>query len=86
MKLKVCNKKTKHMFPEYRETIEKLRQDDPHFSKMFDEHEALDQEICSLEQDPVRIHRGEIEPLKRKKLFIKDQLYRMLRGAQFKTS
>jgi uncharacterized protein YdcH (DUF465 family) len=53
---------------------------------MFDDHEALDQEICLLEQDPVRIHRGEIEPLKRKKLFIKDQLYRILKGAQLKTS
>ncbi|MDN5543209.1 MAG: DUF465 domain-containing protein [Acinetobacter sp.] len=32
------------------------------------------------------MHRGEIEPLKRKKLFIKDQLYRILKGAQLKTS
>ena len=86
MKLKVCNEKTKLMFPEYRDMIQQLREDNPHFSKMFDDHEALDQEICLLEQDPVRIHRGEIEPLKRKKLFIKDQLYRILKGAQLKTS
>jgi uncharacterized protein len=40
------------MFPEYRDMIQQLREDNPHFSKMFDDHEALDQEICLLEQDP----------------------------------
>jgi len=36
MKLKVCNKKTKLMFPEYRDMIQQLREDNPHFSKMFE--------------------------------------------------
>jgi hypothetical protein len=33
MKLKVCNKKIKLMFPEYRDMIQGLATDNPHFSK-----------------------------------------------------
>ena len=50
MKTKECNKKVKLMFPEHREIIPQLRQDNPHFAKIFEEHEILDQEIYRLLQ------------------------------------
>jgi uncharacterized protein YdcH (DUF465 family) len=82
MKTKECNKKVKNMFPEYREFIQDLRQENPHFSKLFEEHEELDQKIVLLEQNPVHVINNDIEVLKRKKLNIKDKLYAYLKQAE----
>ena len=38
------------MFPEYRNLISKLRQEDSRFAKVFEEHNALDHEIIRLEK------------------------------------
>ena len=78
MKTKECNKKVKLMFPEHREIIPLLRQDNPHFAKIFEEHEVLDQEICQRELNPVFRINDDIEALKRKKLRLKDEIYRLL--------
>ncbi len=69
------------MFPEYRNLISKLRQEDSRFAKVFEEHNALDHEIIRLEKNPVTSGLEEIEVLKRKKLKLKDELYSMLRDA-----
>ncbi|MCH4248707.1 YdcH family protein [Acinetobacter populi] len=69
------------MFPEYRTLISKLKQEDAHFSKVFDEHNAIDHEIIRLEQSPVTSGLEEIETLKRQKLKLKDELYVMLKRA-----
>ena len=82
MKTKECNKKTKLMFPEFKDLIPKLREDNPHFAKIFEEHEQLDREVSLLEQDPVNQIRNDIEILKRQKLKLKDQMYLMLQQAQ----
>ncbi|WOE30585.1 MULTISPECIES: YdcH family protein [unclassified Acinetobacter] len=72
------------MFPEYRALISKLKQENAHFSKIFDEHNALDHEIIRLEQDIVTnaSTSDEIEVLKRKKLKLKDEIYLMLKQAE----
>jgi uncharacterized protein len=80
MKTKDCNKKTKLMFPEYRDIIQQLREENPHFAKIFEDHEELDREICQLEQDPVNYLQNDIEVKKRKKLRLKDEMYRLLRA------
>lgn len=69
------------MFPEYRTLISKLKQEDAHFSKVFDEHNAIDHEIIRLEQSPVTSGLEEIETLKRQKLKLKDELYVILKRA-----
>lgn len=70
------------MFPEFRDLIPKLRQDNPHFAKMFEEHEQLDKTVMQLELDPLSQLRDDIEVLKRKKLKLKDQMYLMLQRMQ----
>lgn len=82
MKTKECNKKIKNMFPEFRDLIQQLREDNPHFARLFEQHEELDREICLLEQDPVNVINIDIETLKRQKLKLKDELYRLLKLAQ----
>lgn len=69
------------MFPEYRALMSKLKQEDAHFSKVFEEHNELDHEIIRLEQNPVTSSLDEIEVLKLKKLKLKDELYDMLKRA-----
>lgn len=69
------------MFPEYRALISQLKQEDAHFSKVFEAHNQLDHEIIRLEQDPVTSGLDDIEVLKRKKLKLKEELYDMLKRA-----
>lgn len=68
------------MFPEHRELISKLKTSDKHFEKLFDKHNELDQQIINLESDPVAAgsRDGEIENLKKEKLALKDEIYKIL--------
>lgn len=73
------------MFPEYRDLITELKQSDAHFSRLFDEHNALDETITNMENDPVASHRhDDIESKKKEKLQLKDQLYQILLKADNK--
>lgn len=69
------------MFPEYRDLISRLKQDDNHFARLFNEHNELDDKITGLENNPVTSGLDEIEALKRQKLHLKDQLYAILQKA-----
>ena len=71
------------MFPEYRDLISQLKTSDLHFRHLFDQHNALDQQIKNLEThvDPVHARPEAIEALKKEKLHLKDQLYLILQKA-----
>lgn len=69
------------MFPEFRDLISRLKNEDQHFARLFDEHNELDHQIIRLEQNPVTSGSEEIEVLKKKKLGLKDQLYTVLKKA-----
>ncbi|NHC03710.1 DUF465 domain-containing protein [Acinetobacter sp. 187] len=84
MNTKIMNKKLKNMFPEYREIMQVLAQDDPHFARLMEDHDELDRQITQLEQDPVNLINDDIESLKRKKLKLKDSLYTLLKKAAVK--
>ena len=68
------------MFHEHRDLISELKQSDAHFAKLFDEHNALDNEIDKLENDVVKhaSREEEIEVKKRQKLHLKDEIYKIL--------
>ena len=72
------------MFPEFRDLISKLKQEDAHFARLFDEHNELDDKISVLENDPVASvsAQDEIDALKIKKLALKDQLFDLLKKAE----
>ena len=71
------------MFPEYRELISKLKQEDAHFARLFDEHNELDDKIAGLEYDPVTraTADAEVSVLKQIKFELKDELYSILKAA-----
>ena len=70
------------MFPEFRELVTQLRDENPHFARIFEEHDELDREIIQLELDPVNYHNSDIESIKRKKLKLKDEIYRLLKSSE----
>ncbi|MCL6264804.1 MULTISPECIES: YdcH family protein [Craterilacuibacter] len=69
------------MFPEYRELISKLKTEDAHFSRLFDEHNDLDQKIKNVEANIELASAVELETLKKQKLQLKDALYEILKKA-----
>ena len=72
------------MFPEYRDLIAKLRQDDPRFEKIFNQHNELDHKIIRMEKNAATaIHADlDIDQLKKEKLALKDQIYSLLLEAR----
>lgn len=66
------------MFPEYRDLTLKLRDDDPEFSLMYQQHLQLDDQIKRLSNDAILALSEDLESLKRQKLQLKDQMYRYL--------
>ena len=69
------------MFPEYRDLISKLKQEDAHFARLFEEHNELDDKITGLVNNVVTRGAEEIEELKKAKLKLKDELYALLQKA-----
>lgn len=67
------------MFPEYRDQITQLKSTDAHFIRIFDQHNALDQQIKRMECFAEPSTPIQIERLKKEKLRLKDEVYAVLR-------
>ena len=70
------------MFPEYRELITQLKTSDSHFSRLFAQHNELDQQIKNMESRIAPGTQVEVENLKKEKLALKDELYGILRKTE----
>lgn len=66
------------MLHEYRDEISILKQENAHFAKIFDEHNALDQRIQDITEGRGYATDMELSELKRKKLELKDEAYAMV--------
>lgn len=64
------------MFHEYRDLITELKQKDAHFVKVFDKHNALDEEIQEMEK--AHADQFEVEAKKKEKLKLKDEVYNII--------
>ncbi|MDD2700445.1 MAG: YdcH family protein [Sideroxydans sp.] len=69
------------MFPEYRELISRLKVNDPHFHRLFNKHNELDQQVKNMEAHIEPASHEDIESLKKKKLLLKDEMYELLKKA-----
>ena len=67
-------------FQDNKEIIAELKQKDSHFASIFDEHTQLDQQINHLGKDVIQhaSREEEIEHMKRRKLHLKDEIYRVI--------
>jgi uncharacterized protein len=68
-------------FPEHRETIKLLKASDDQFRKMFDEYHTVDEAIYRIEEEIDFATDQEIEALKKRRAWLKDQIYYAIRHA-----
>jgi uncharacterized protein YdcH (DUF465 family) len=70
------------MFPEHRDLITQLKGRDAHFTRLFERHNELDQQIKNMEAHIAPGSPLDVENLKKEKLSLKDQIYAVLKKAQ----
>jgi uncharacterized protein len=64
-------------FPNLADAINRLKQSDAHFGNLLEQHDAVDVEITKSETGVAPINDLSLETLKKQRLQLKDQLYRM---------
>ncbi|MBT8128553.1 MAG: DUF465 domain-containing protein [Gammaproteobacteria bacterium] len=69
-----------HELPEYRERIQELRAVNPHFEKLHDQYNELDQRILKMEEGYETPSDDYLEELKKTRLNLKDQLVNMIKN------
>jgi uncharacterized protein YdcH (DUF465 family) len=66
------------MLAEYRAEITELKQSDAHFTRIFEKHNKLDQDVQDAEHGRVGLSDFEIEKMKKEKLMLKDEMLKMI--------
>jgi len=66
------------MLHEYKDIISKLKVENPHFHKIFEKHNELDDKIQKAESGEIPMDDLELEKLKKEKLLLKDEAYAMI--------
>ncbi len=70
-----------HEFPEHRETIRSLKTGNLHFAKLFDDYHEIDHEVLRIETGVENSSDDYLEEQKKKRLYLKDELYQLIRKA-----
>lgn len=65
-------------FPELKERINDLRQNDAHFSRLNDEYNAVDVQVMKAETGEQNLSDEHLETLKKQRALLKDKLYALL--------
>lgn len=65
-------------FPEYKDAIHTLKTENNHFRRLFDEYHELDKEVYRIESGETPTSDDILEELKKKRLFLKDELFSIL--------
>ncbi len=68
-----------HEFPELGEKIHALKVGNAHFARLFDEYHQVNREVVRIEEGVETTSDQYLEELKKRRLWLKDELYRMLR-------
>ena len=66
------------MLHEYKNEIHELKLSDAHFAKVFEKHNALDKQVEDAEAGRTLLTDVELETLKKEKLLLKDEAYKMI--------
>ncbi len=69
-------------FPEFKEKIHELKMSNNHFRRMMDEHHELDKEIRRVEAMEQAMANEALETLKKQRLKLKDECFRMLSSSE----
>lgn len=69
-------------FPEFADQIHRLKVEDAHFQKLFEEYHSLNRDIHRAETDVEPTSDDHLEDMKARRVRLKDDLYGMLKAAQ----
>ncbi|XTG34105.1 YdcH family protein [Escherichia coli] len=72
------------MFPEYRDLISRLKNENPRFMSLFDKHNKLDHGIARKEGSDGRGYNAEVVRMKKQKLQLKDEMLKILQQESVK--
>lgn len=72
------------MFPEYRDLISRLKNENPRFMSLFDKHNKLDHKIARKEGSDGRGYNAEVVRMKKQKLQLKDEMLKILQQESVK--
>jgi uncharacterized protein YdcH (DUF465 family) len=67
-----------HEFPEYKDRIHELKTTNEHFAKLFEEYHEIEHEVRRIEEGIETPSDDYLEERKKKRLYLKDQLFEML--------
>ncbi len=65
-------------FPEFKDRIHELKQDNMHFLRLFNEYHDVDKEVHRIESGAENTSDDYIESLKKQRLNLKDELFSIL--------
>ena len=69
-----------HELPEHRDAIHNLKMTDQHFARLFDEYHEVDHEVHRIETGVETTSDDYLEKRKKRRLYLKDELYRMIKA------
>ncbi len=67
-----------HEFPQYKQRIHELKEQDAHFAKLCHEYEEADKEVYRIEEQIETPSDDYTEEVKKRRLLLKDQIFAML--------
>jgi uncharacterized protein YdcH (DUF465 family) len=70
-----------HELPEYKDKIHEMKLSNAHFAKLFDQYHEVDHEVRRIEQGIETPADDYTEEVKKKRLALKDELFKMLKAA-----
>lgn len=68
-----------HEFPNHKDSIHKLKMENHHFQRLFEEYHEVDHEVHRIEQGVENTSDSYLEDKKKQRLNLKDQLYSMIK-------
>lgn len=69
-----------HEFPEYQDAIHRLKTDNHHFARLFEEYHRMNKDIRRIEENEEPVTDVALEDMKKQRLKLKDELHSMLRA------
>jgi uncharacterized protein YdcH (DUF465 family) len=66
------------MLHEYKEEIHELKMTNAHFAKVFEQHNEIDKKVEHAEMGDTPMTDIELENLKKEKLLLKDEAYKII--------
>ena len=71
-----------HELPEHRDTIHRLKMENAHFARLFEEYHEVDHEVHRIETGVENTSDEYLESRKLKRLHLKDELFNMIKKAE----